>query len=356
MKHIIAIVLFAAFSLAETAFCQSTDAYRNGTITFSSTSAINYSFGGITVSSTQGTVITEPFAISGNGGTDPSSTQGTVITEPFAVQSPKTNSTNYDALVSYLSTVPFTISKADGKGDINATVSYNVNESTNDNNLPSGDNCGVTSAAVELVDVSAGFVLAVQPLPAFCKGQTSLSQTSFSLSIPGYLAGDKFTLRLNVQWQGGDDAVAYTSFATDSLVNIDPPANTNTRNKDITWKFNGDSKKPKWEWHDKKNDDLGKETASDAAPASSIVLGQNYPNPAQAATTSITLENVNAPVSLNVYDALGRMVADLSGQVAPTAGFAKVDFDVTNLRSGVYFYRLQAANGSVQMRQLIVRK
>jgi len=355
MKFNLTIVLCIGLFLAETAFSQSTDEYRNGTITFSSTSAINYSFGGITVSSTQGTVITEPFAISGNGGTDPSSTQGTVITEPFAVQGTKTNSTDYDALVSYLSTVPFTISKADGKGNINATVSYNVNESTNDNNLPNGDNCNVTSAAVELIDVTADFVYSVQPLPAFCNGQTSLSQTSFSISVPGFLAGDKFKLRLNVQWQGVSQAVAYTSFAKDSLVNIDPPAHTNTRNSDITWKLNDDSKTDKWEWHDKKNDDLGKESASDAVPASSMILGQNYPNPASA-TTSITLENVNAPVSLNVYDELGRMVADLSGQVAPTAGFAKVDFDATALRSGVYFYRLQAADGSVQVRQLIVRK
>jgi len=86
----------------------------------------------------------------------------------------------------------------------------------------------------------------------------------------------------------------------------------------------------------------------------SFTLNQNYPNPFNP-TTVISYElpqSVN--VRLEVYDMAGRQVATLvSGQVA--AGRHTVNFDASNLSSGVYLYRLQAG-GNVQTRKLTILK
>jgi len=73
-----------------------------------------------------------------------------------------------------------------------------------------------------------------------------------------------------------------------------------------------------------------------------IKLNQNYPNPFNPSTI-IRFELPNqSNVRLEVYDMTGRMVAILAEGQLP-AGVHHVNFDGTNLSSGIYLYRLEAS-------------
>lgn len=90
-----------------------------------------------------------------------------------------------------------------------------------------------------------------------------------------------------------------------------------------------------------------------------FVLEQNYPNPFNPTTTIEYALPVDARVTLEVYDVLGRRVVELVNSYVP-AGYHYAEFNAANLASGVYFYRL-AATGSegktfTQMRKLILMK
>ena len=70
-------------------------------------------------------------------------------------------------------------------------------------------------------------------------------------------------------------------------------------------------------------------------------LSQNYPNPFNPSTTITVAVPVDATVSLVVYNTLGQRVAELmNGTVS--AGYHDVQFDATNIASGLYIYRMTA--------------
>jgi hypothetical protein len=76
-------------------------------------------------------------------------------------------------------------------------------------------------------------------------------------------------------------------------------------------------------------------------------LEQNYPNPFNP-TTKIryTIPGNVEPrhgVSLRIYDILGNEVATLVNE-QKEAGYYEMEFNASNLASGVYLYRLRAAN------------
>lgn len=73
----------------------------------------------------------------------------------------------------------------------------------------------------------------------------------------------------------------------------------------------------------------------------SFALGHNYPNPFNPATTIAFDVPSATTVRLDVYNALGQLVAELvSGEVG--AGRHTVRFDATNLPSGLYMVRMHA--------------
>lgn len=79
-------------------------------------------------------------------------------------------------------------------------------------------------------------------------------------------------------------------------------------------------------------------------------LSQNYPNPFNPQTTIRYAVPDAGPVSLRVYDLLGREVAVLvDGTLA--AGYYTAYFNGEGLASGIYFYRLVAA-GAVETRKM----
>jgi hypothetical protein len=96
------------------------------------------------------------------------------------------------------------------------------------------------------------------------------------------------------------------------------------------------------------------ETAVGDVAAAGVRLGQNQPNPFNPRTTISYDLPAAAPVRLAVYDPRGRQVAVLVDGFVP-AGSHSVNFDASDLASGVYVYRLQAGN-DVLTRQLTVLK
>jgi len=72
-------------------------------------------------------------------------------------------------------------------------------------------------------------------------------------------------------------------------------------------------------------------------------LYQNYPNPFNPITTLQYTVNTKQFVTLKIYDILGREITTLINEEKP-AGNYEVEFDASNLSSGIYFYRLKAGN------------
>ena len=81
-------------------------------------------------------------------------------------------------------------------------------------------------------------------------------------------------------------------------------------------------------------------------------LRQNYPNPFNPSTIISYSIPQSGLVQLKVYDLLGREVADLVSE-EQSVGNYKIEFNATNLTSGVYFYRLQSSS-FVQTKKLIL--
>jgi len=84
-------------------------------------------------------------------------------------------------------------------------------------------------------------------------------------------------------------------------------------------------------------------------------LNQNYPNPFNPSTTiSFNLPNA-ADVNLTVYNILGQRVATLLNKTAFTSGNHTINFDASNLASGIYIYRLEAGTFTSQKRMTLIK-
>ena len=83
-------------------------------------------------------------------------------------------------------------------------------------------------------------------------------------------------------------------------------------------------------------------------------LSQNYPNPFNPSTTiSYSISEMEF-VTLKVYDFLGSEVAILVDEEKP-AGTYKVEWNATDIPSGVYFYKLQT-NGFIETKKMMLLK
>ncbi|MBK8553828.1 MAG: T9SS type A sorting domain-containing protein [Ignavibacteria bacterium] len=83
-------------------------------------------------------------------------------------------------------------------------------------------------------------------------------------------------------------------------------------------------------------------------------LSQNYPNPFNPSTTiKFALPNAGE-VSLKVYDRLGKEIVDLVNGFR-SAGTYEINFDASQLSSGIYFYKL-SANGMVNTKKMTLIK
>lgn len=83
-------------------------------------------------------------------------------------------------------------------------------------------------------------------------------------------------------------------------------------------------------------------------------LSQNYPNPFNPSTTIEYGLNEAGPVSLIVYDIIGRKIQTLVDQ-NQFEGNYKVNFNASSLASGVYFYRLIAPNKILTKKMTLIK-
>ncbi len=89
------------------------------------------------------------------------------------------------------------------------------------------------------------------------------------------------------------------------------------------------------------------------APAK-FELAQNYPNPFNPSTTIKYALPKSSLVRLTVFNILGEEVAVLVNETKQ-AGIHTVNFDASNLNSGMYVYRIET-NNSVQSKKMLLLK
>lgn len=86
----------------------------------------------------------------------------------------------------------------------------------------------------------------------------------------------------------------------------------------------------------------------------SFNLAQNYPNPFNPSTT-ISFSIAQATnVNLEVFNLLGEQVATLVNEVKD-AGDYKIDFNASNLTSGIYFYVLEADGMKISKKMILMK-
>ncbi|MBI3124102.1 MAG: T9SS type A sorting domain-containing protein [Ignavibacteriales bacterium] len=83
-------------------------------------------------------------------------------------------------------------------------------------------------------------------------------------------------------------------------------------------------------------------------------LSQNYPNPFNPTTNIKFSIPEQGFVSLKVYNTLGQEVATLVNEVK-SSGSYQVDFNASNLSSGIYIYKLNTGKVSLSKKMLLVK-
>ena len=87
----------------------------------------------------------------------------------------------------------------------------------------------------------------------------------------------------------------------------------------------------------------------------SFYLRQNYPNPFNP-TTTIRFEVPNtAPVTINIYNAIGQLVTKLIDGQSFTPGTYAVTWDASKVASGVYFYEMKTNDYRQTMKMLLIK-
>jgi hypothetical protein len=85
-----------------------------------------------------------------------------------------------------------------------------------------------------------------------------------------------------------------------------------------------------------------------------FTLEQNYPNPFNPTTKISWQSPVSSRQVLKVFDVLGNEVATIVDK-AMDAGYHSIDFNASNLPSGVYFYQLQVGDFIETKKMILLR-
>ena len=87
---------------------------------------------------------------------------------------------------------------------------------------------------------------------------------------------------------------------------------------------------------------------------SEYILEQNYPNPFNPNTVINYSVKADGLVKIKIFDVLGSKVADLVNETKE-AGYHSVEFNASNLPSGVYIYTLQVNGFSTSQKMLLLK-
>jgi len=93
---------------------------------------------------------------------------------------------------------------------------------------------------------------------------------------------------------------------------------------------------------------------TDAELPSNIALSQNYPNPFNPVTTFEYTIDRTMDVSVRIFDVMGREVAVLVDGVQQASSY-RVNFDASDLASGVYLYRLETPAQTVTRQMTLLK-
>lgn len=130
-------------------------------------------------------------------------------------------------------------------------------------------------------------------------------------------------------------------------------ANGNSANNDTT------SKNDQWNYAENFRVNILEPVgiSENSSAADNFNLYQNYPNPFNPETKIRFNLNKSANVTLSIFDAAGKVVADLINNKYYTSGEYSVAFNAAqyNLSSGVFFYKL-TANTVSDLRKMILVK
>lgn len=104
---------------------------------------------------------------------------------------------------------------------------------------------------------------------------------------------------------------------------------------------------------------VGVEDNDESDVISEYKLEQNYPNPFNPVTTieysvPTNSKNLNSNIVLKIYDPLGNEIETLVNE-EQSSGFYKVNFDGTDLASGIYFYSLSAGEFKSTKKMLLLK-
>jgi hypothetical protein len=97
----------------------------------------------------------------------------------------------------------------------------------------------------------------------------------------------------------------------------------------------------------------GEDVETSSGSAASLELGQNHPNPFQAATFIDYQIPCGSDVRLRIYDVCGREVRTLVDGFRPAASYS-LRFDAGSLPSGIYFYGLSAGGRPCVTRRMVL--
>jgi hypothetical protein len=89
-------------------------------------------------------------------------------------------------------------------------------------------------------------------------------------------------------------------------------------------------------------------------PPTAYALGQNYPNPFNPTTTIEYDIPATSFVTISIFNTLGQEVMTLVHK-EQSAGKYSVQVDVSQLPSGIYFYRLTAGKYSATNKMMLMK-
>ena len=85
------------------------------------------------------------------------------------------------------------------------------------------------------------------------------------------------------------------------------------------------------------------------------MVEQNYPNPFNPSTVIKFAVAESQQASLTVYDILGNEITQLFNETAEAGKVYEIEFDASDLSSGVYYYRLSTPQKSLVRKMLLLK-